>query len=117
MYNDREFEQRFRLSKDSCVLLLSKIETNICRQTNRNLSLSPINQVLIMLRFYAVGIFQAVLGYLVRVHKSTICRVVRNVTYEIALLWQGLINPQTSNRERFEIQREFSAMSGFPRVA
>ncbi|KAJ4432006.1 hypothetical protein ANN_20620 [Periplaneta americana] len=59
---------------------------------------------------------RAVLRDLVGVHKSTICRVVRNVTYEIALLSQNLIKPPTSDRERLEIQREFSAMSGFPRV-
>lgn len=116
MFQEKEFEKRFRLSKESCCMVLSKIERNICRQTNRNYPLSPMNQLLITLRYYATGTFQIVLGDIVGVHKSTISRVVREVTHELALLAQTYIKPPNSARERLEIQREFSAISEFPRV-
>ncbi|KAJ4425873.1 hypothetical protein ANN_27499 [Periplaneta americana] len=71
----------------------------------------PINFPVVKSEVEFSTVYEAVLGDLVGVHKSTVCRVVRNVTYENALLSQDLIKSPNSDRKRFEIQREFSAMS------
>ncbi|KAG0418293.1 hypothetical protein HPB47_004977 [Ixodes persulcatus] len=61
-YDDVDFITRFRLSKDATIRLLSRIEHVIAFDGLRNCPLSPINQLLVALRFYATGTFQVVLG-------------------------------------------------------
>ncbi|KAG0431771.1 hypothetical protein HPB47_021463 [Ixodes persulcatus] len=57
-YDDVDFITRFRLSKDSTIRLLSQIEHVIAFDGLRNCPQSPINQLLVALRFYATGTFQ-----------------------------------------------------------
>ncbi|KAG0431024.1 hypothetical protein HPB47_022164 [Ixodes persulcatus] len=91
-YDDVDFITRFRLSKDATIRLLSGIEHVIAFDGLRNCPLSPINQLLAALRFYAAGTFQVVLGDLWGVHKSTVCRVVKRVTHAIAALARDFIS-------------------------
>jgi len=60
-YVDEDFRLRFRLAKDpvSAVKILDK---DLQHQTRRGLPLTPMQQVLIALRFYATGPFQRVIG-------------------------------------------------------
>ena len=44
---------------------------------------SPLNQLLITLRYYATGTFKLVVGDTFNVHKSTVCRIVHRVTAAI----------------------------------
>jgi len=55
-------------------------------ETDKNDSLTPMNQLLIALRFYATGTFQLVIGDLFKVNKSTACRAVHKVTTVITNL-------------------------------
>lgn len=53
-----------RLSKTMVIELLDMVQDRLCQNTQRNMSLSPILQILIALRYYATGAFQVnILGY------------------------------------------------------
>lgn len=51
----------FRLSKQTFLILLHMIEDEIKHQTCRNNAISPVNQLLVALRYYATGAFQVML--------------------------------------------------------
>ena len=57
-FNDFEFRDRFRLSKDSFITLCHVIEDNVRRNSTRIRALSPETQLAIALRFYATSSFQ-----------------------------------------------------------
>ncbi|KAJ3640434.1 hypothetical protein Zmor_003730 [Zophobas morio] len=55
MYSEAEFRDRYRFYKDTVRHIITLIEDNIAPMTLRNCSLSPADQLLIALRFYATG--------------------------------------------------------------
>ena len=55
-YSDDEFIDRFRLTKE-CVIQLDDIGEYLEPKQKKMLSISPLNQFLIALRFYATGCF------------------------------------------------------------
>ena len=54
-YDDQDFRLRFRLTKDSVSDLAKILDKDLQHQTRRGLPLTPMQQVLIALRFYATG--------------------------------------------------------------
>ena len=52
---------------------------------------SPMNQLLLTLRFYATATFQLVAGDTFGLHKSTVCRIVHRVTAAVASLRQKYV--------------------------
>ena len=85
-YENSEFSQRYRFTKESVICLNGKVGPAIKHQSERNFAVPPLQQLLIALRFYATGCFQLVDGDLFGVHKSTVCRIVRRVSKAIARL-------------------------------
>ncbi|CAI6355343.1 unnamed protein product [Macrosiphum euphorbiae] len=83
-FDDFNFKCRFRLSKESFGVLMHLIVQDVKHETKRNVALSPEVQVLITLRYYATGTFQAVIGDHIRVNKSTVCRTIKRVSTAIA---------------------------------
>ena len=79
-YNDSQFVQRFRLSKESFHELLELIGPDLQRRRRRSNSLNTIEQLGIALRFYASGSFQLVVGNTCGVSQSSCCRVIHDVT-------------------------------------
>ena len=73
---------------------------------------SPMNQLLLTLRFFATGTFQLVVGDTFGVHKSTVCRVVHRVTAAIAGLRPKYVRPPATVQERRSIMNRFYAVSG-----
>lgn len=58
-YNESEFKQRFRFSKNSVMFgILPSVEEGLAKINNRGLPISPILQLLICLRFYSTASFQ-----------------------------------------------------------
>ena len=58
-FSDEEFRVRFRLGKDTVIAILSEIENDLSYPSGeKNNSVSPLNQLLIALRFYATSTFQ-----------------------------------------------------------
>ncbi|XP_029340980.1 putative nuclease HARBI1 [Acyrthosiphon pisum] len=114
-FDDFDFKCRFRLSKESfCVLIL--IVQGVKHESKRNVALSPEVQVLITLRYYATGTFQAVIGDHIRVNKSTVCRTIKRVSTAIARLYPQFINMPRTAHERSIVQTGFYKIRNLPRV-
>lgn len=76
--------------------------------------MSPAEQILLALRFYATGNFLITAGYFSSAHKSTVCRVVKNVSEAICgLRPQFIYMPQTPE-EINECKQKFKNLRNFP---
>ena len=62
-YHNEDFCLHFHVRRDSGIDLVKILEKDLQHQTRRGQSLTPMQQVLIALRFYATGTFQRVIGY------------------------------------------------------
>ena len=72
-YDDEDFRLHFRLTKDSVSDLVKILDKHLQHQTRRGLLLTPMQQVLIALRFYETGTFQRVIGNLFGVSVFAAC--------------------------------------------
>lgn len=105
---------RFRLSKEAVLSILDDID-DLGNGTQRISSVSPLNQLLITLRYYATGNFLSVNGDLFGVHKCTVSRVIKKVSRAIASLYKYHIKFPAGNRI-LDVQRAFMQQSGIPGV-
>ena len=80
------FGVRFRLRKDSVNILTDILKDNLQHQTRRGLPLTPVQQVLVNLRFYAKASFQQEIGDLFGISKYAVCKVIHRVSRVIALV-------------------------------
>ena len=74
----------FRLRKDWVIYLVKNLEKDLQHQRSRGLPLTPMQQVLIALRFYATGTFQRVIRDLFGVSAFAACTAVHKVLKAIA---------------------------------
>ena len=104
--------------KFMCDVLLCfvQIDDQLEHNSERNEGLSPMNQLLITLRFYATGSFQIVVGDLFDVSKATVCRTVHKVTRAIAGLRAKYVHFPATDEERRDTMAEFYRTSRFPDV-
>ncbi|KAK5648390.1 hypothetical protein RI129_003282 [Pyrocoelia pectoralis] len=114
--SDLCFFQHFRLTKETVLALLPALEPRLEYVHDLNNSVSPINQLLLCLRYYATGCHQLSLAYFGGMHKSTVNRIVKRVTEAICHLRQDYINFPRTPEERVAIQYNFFEIAGFPRV-
>jgi hypothetical protein len=115
-WDDQEFYNRFRFSKPSVRRILEKIEEAIKSPTNWNHALSPIEMLLLTLRYYACGSMLIVVGDFAGVHKSTASKAIFKVTQAIASLRLEYIKFPETQEERNKTQLEFYKIARFPRV-
>lgn len=113
--SDEQFKSRFRFTKESVRFIFNKIKPKLTCRIQRRDCISPMLQLLIALRFYATGSFQAVVGDTVNVSKATVCRVVERVTCAIALLRRQYVRMPTA-QERPTVAARFFDIAGFPRI-
>ena len=97
-------------------IMCKQIEHQLEFGTQKNHALSPMNQLLLTLRFYATGTFQLVVGDTLSVHKSTVCRTLHRVTSAIAGLRADYIKFPMSQEDRQRVMSEFHRVSGLPGV-
>ena len=83
-YHNKDFRLRFRLREDSVIDLVKILENDLQHQTRRGLSLTPMQQVLIALRFYSTGTFQRAIGDLFGVSTFAACTTIHKVSKAIA---------------------------------
>ena len=84
-YHYEDFRLRFRLQKDSVIDPVKILELkDLQHQTRGGLPLTPMQQVLIVLRFYATGTFQRVIGDLFGVSSFATCTAIHKVSKAIA---------------------------------
>ncbi|KAB0805309.1 hypothetical protein PPYR_02279 [Photinus pyralis] len=115
-WDDVDFFRRFRLSKQSVEVVLNLIQNQIQHRTNRNHAISPMNQLLIALRFYAVGNPYAAAGDFGGVHKSTAGVIIKRVTTAISTLRRQFVSLPTTPDEVTSTQEGFYNIARFPRV-
>lgn len=115
-FDDNDFKQRYRLSKATVMDLVHNIGNDLKHKTCRNKSLSPLEQILLTLRFYATGAFQQLVGDDLRIHKSTACRVIQRVTHQIASLSRQHIMMPHSADDLAATKTGFYNIANFPRV-
>ena len=75
---DEELRRRYRFSSPSVDRLVGLIGHRLHRPTNRNQALTPKQQVLVALRFYASGNFMQVIGDTFGIDIATVSRAVRD---------------------------------------
>lgn len=115
-YSDEEFYQRFRLTKESVVNVLDIIGPNISPITQRNKSITALNQLLLTLRFLATGTFQNIIGDVIGIYKTTVYRILKKVLSAIANLSGNYIEMPTMPEDIASIKTQFAPMYGFPNV-
>ncbi|XP_008188715.1 putative nuclease HARBI1, partial [Acyrthosiphon pisum] len=103
------------LSKETFGFLCNLIGEEL-RNSRRSFAISPEIQILVTLRYYATGAFQAVIGDHVHVHKSTICRTIKRVSQAICRLRSQFIDFPRNAEQKNMIQTGFFQLRGFPRV-
>ncbi|CAH2106033.1 unnamed protein product [Euphydryas editha] len=108
--NSVEFQMRFRLDKASVEHLLVEIMPHLRVKGTRNHGVSPLHQLLLALRFYALGTMLLSVGDFIGVSKASACRIVRDVSSAIALLYTKYIFMKSNTEDGFY------RIARFPRV-
>ena len=111
--NNEELYSRYRFRRQELFELAQELSPDIKSPTGRNAAISPTNQVLLALRFYATGAFQNLIGDSLGVHKSTVSRIIHSVCS---------LDPQTSHEVNFPVAQQqvkltmdkFYEMAEFP---
>ena len=102
-FSDEELRSRYRFGRDSIEFLTEILENDLQRQTTRNHALSPTLQILVALRFFASGSFLQLIGDTVGLPKSSVSRVVKDVSLALAqkqnefISWRLLPNYKKSS--------------------
>lgn len=115
-YDDQEFIQRFRLTKQSASFVLDMIGPQIMNSTERNDAIKIEQMLLIALRFYATGGMLMTIGDLNGVVKSTVSKIVTKVSHSIALLRETFIYMPKSKTDIQQSAQNFYKIAKFPNV-
>lgn len=113
--DDKKFILRYRFSKEVVLKILEEIDHRLEYPTDKNKPLSPIQQLLLTLRYYATGSFQLVTADLNNVSKSTVCRYIKKVSETIASMRQKYIQ-FPHGQEMNHVMRNFYDIAEFPGV-
>lgn len=113
--DDSKFVMRYRFSKPVVLKILEQIDAALEFPTDRNKPLTPVQQLLLTLRFYATGSFQIVSGDLHGISKATVSRYIRKVSEAIASLSHLYINFPIEH-ERRKVAQDFYRIGRFPGV-
>ncbi|KAL6421586.1 hypothetical protein ACFW04_014315 [Cataglyphis niger] len=85
-FDNIDFHARFGLSKESVTIVLTEIEQYISHKTEQNHAISPMNQLLLTLRFYATGNHLLSVADFSGVSKTSSHRIIHRVINAIARL-------------------------------
>ncbi|XP_057654873.1 LOW QUALITY PROTEIN: putative nuclease HARBI1 [Diorhabda carinulata] len=114
--DDLGFFRRFRLTKPTAKALLGEIQHTMEFDNNLNNQVSPMNQLLTTLRFYASNGHQIGIGDLMGIHQTTACRIISRVSRTIAMLRPNYIQMPENHAQLLHTQQEFYHRARFPRV-
>ena len=114
-FDEENFRRRFRLRKDSVIILTDILKDDLQHQTRRGLPLTPVQQVLATLRVYATASFQQVIGDLFGISNYAVCKVIHRVSREIAkkegnsFLFQPIYMKRRKTRKKRRKEKTFSS--------
>ena len=115
-FSDEELWSRYRFGRDSIEFLTEILENDLQRPT-RNHALSLTLQILVALRFFVSGSFLQVIGDTFGLTKSSVSRVVRDVSLTLAqkqnefILWPSPAKLQEV-KQGFYDKRRFPGVIG-----
>ncbi|KAG5877883.1 putative nuclease HARBI1, partial [Gonioctena quinquepunctata] len=92
------------------------IENNLEYENDLNNSVSPINQLLTALLFYASSAHQINIGDIMHIDQSTVSRIIKKVSEAIASLRNQFITMPATPGQRLLCQNKFYQLVRFPRV-
>ena len=115
-FTDDELRARYRFGRESILFITNLVARDISRNTRRNHALHPLRQVLIALRFYASGSFLQVIGDTFGIDKSTVSRVINDVTRALISKQPHFIKWPSTNDECATIKNALYLRGGFPCV-
>ena len=115
-YTNEELRTRYRFGRESIMHITDLLEEDLHRKTQRNHPISALQQVLIALRFYASGSFLQVIGDTIGVDKSTVSRVVTNVSLALVAKQQQYIKWPKDQQEFGKSKNSFYQRGKFPCV-
>ena len=96
---DEELHSSYRFGRESIKFLVEILKDDLHRQTRRNHALSPTLQVLVALHFFASGSFLQIIGDTVGLPKSTVSRIVTDVSKALVNKQEEFINFPTEPAE------------------
>ena len=112
-YHNEDFRFHFCLRKNWVNDHVTILEKDLQHQTRRGMPLTPMQQVLIALRFYATGTFQRVIGDLFGVSAFAACTAIHKVSKATAKQRaQFLLFPENLA----DTKRKFYDVAHFPGV-
>lgn len=115
-FSDDELRQRFRFGRQSIQYLADELRGDLERYTRKVTSLSVQQQGMIVLRFYASGCTMQVVGDTMGFHKSTVSRVINDVTDALVARKDLYIYWPNDIQRRNKIKNGFYQKAGFPNV-
>ena len=115
-YDNFEFRQRFRFSKEGARFIINLVQDELKHENKRGLGLPPYLQVLTTLQFFATGTFQSVVGDIVKINQSTVSRTIKAVSFAIAGKKPQFIKFPHSDVERRRTIESFYEIAHFPGV-
>jgi hypothetical protein len=115
LFTGPEFIRRFRFSKQNVVTIIELISVDISPKADRHFAVPPHLQVLIALQFYATGAFQITVGDLIRLHQTTVSRIVKRVSIALADKKQQFVKfPCRENVAN--VKENFYNIAGIPTI-
>ncbi|KAK3095416.1 hypothetical protein FSP39_014413 [Pinctada imbricata] len=114
-FDEGEYKERYRFSKETVDCIIDLLEPYLCRPTLRSHSLSSRSQVEMPLRFYATGDKMRTIGDTLGYHVSSVSRSVRDVSDALTEVASEYIK-WPDNLEKRTIKRGFFDIAGFPGV-
>ncbi|XP_066596956.1 putative nuclease HARBI1 [Prorops nasuta] len=115
--NYKEFQERFRLSKDQFLMLLNRIASRL--RSNRAVNpsdISPCIKLQVALRFYATGSYLITCGDFCGISTKSAQRIVHTVSPRIAALCNDFIKFPVECNEILRVQQENFKRAGFIRA-
>ena len=115
-FTDEELRSRYRFGRESIEFLSELLRDDLERDTSRNHALSTTVQVLVALRFFASGSFLQVIGDTLGLSKSSVSRIISQVSLALAQKQRNFIKWPSTEEEILQNKRGFFTKGGFPGV-
>jgi DNA-binding transcriptional ArsR family regulator len=115
VFDDQKVYRKFRFHRQAIFELTDEVSDVLEYPAQRKGSLPPLLQVLVALRFYAIGTFQNAVGDLIGVDQSTVSRTLTRVTDAFLALSRRYIKMPTK-RQATASKVKFYNMQRFPNV-
>nr|CAI5822461.1 unnamed protein product [Callosobruchus analis] len=114
--SNHTFFKRFRLTKETVMILLPLLEDQLEFPFDVNQCVSPINKLLTTLRYFATGAHIDSIADFMGIHQTTAIRIIHKVTRATASLYGRFVKFPSTEAEQRIFKRDFYDIARFPNV-